>query len=444
MGAFRARKSDTCSICNKPVNPGDYISWSRKPRANLQARKTYHATCAGIAIPSEPTAQVVEPEPVLVIPTNERCYVPGCNKPAVAGFKGCADCDEPRMCERDCTAAALPGTRLCHDHTPGASKPTAKPMPALTPAPSGNAALDALADALAPRIGAAISSKVDEAQVQAMINAALAGQAPRELTIIVKRGEPVATHTVERAHPMLAIVLRLFRAKKNVFAYGPPGSGKSTGIAQAFEALGLSHSLYCLNPQVSPISVFGYKSPTGEYQATPFYERYTNGGGICFDELDNSAAELQAMLNAALANGRSNFANGNADKHATFLCGGTGNTNGLGGSREFPGRRPMDGAFRDRFAFVYWGYDEAWERSVALTHYAQCDAWVSWIFTARAYARANYPTLHVSPRATFDGADLLGEGFTPEEVADTYVFRGIDADSRTRILNACPLPTVRS
>lgn len=122
---------------------------------------------------------------------------------------------------------------------------------------------------------------------------------------------------------------------------------------------------YYQNTILTKFDLSGYTDANGNYQNTPFYEAWTKGGLIMFDELDNSTAEAIIALNAALANGYFTFPNsGKMKKHENFYCVAAGNTNGLGATEEYCGRFQMDESSRDRFIFIPVDYDERIEKAL--------------------------------------------------------------------------------
>ena len=106
----------------------------------------------------------------------------------------------------------------------------------------------------------------------------------------------------------------------------------------------------------------------------------------------------------------------------------------------FPERRPMDAAFRRRFAFISWEYDENFERRLTLARNQDAAIWLEWVQKTRKFCADTYPKLMVTPSASLDGADMIQAGIPYAEMAEMLVFKGFDKDSVIRILNANPLP----
>lgn len=185
---------------------------------------------------------------------------------------------------------------------------------------------------------------------------------------VVVDGKKTTTKTQNVLDPNFENILHLVAAHENVYLYGPAGSGKNTIAEQIAEALGVE--FYYQNTLVTKFDVSGYKNAQGEYEETPFYKAWKNGGLFFPDELDNSTAEAIIALNAALANGYYTFPNSGEKvaKHPDFYCIAAGNTNGQGATEEYCGRYQMDESSRDRFAFVEIDYNAKIEESICGGH----------------------------------------------------------------------------
>lgn len=185
---------------------------------------------------------------------------------------------------------------------------------------------------------------------------------------VVVDGKKTTTKTEKVLDPNFENILHLVAAHENVYLYGPAGSGKNTIAEQIADALGVE--FYYQNTLVTKFDVSGYKNAQGEFEETPFYKAWKNGGLFFADELDNSTAEAIIALNAALANGYYTFPNSGEKvaKHPDFYCIAAGNTNGQGATEEYCGRYQMDESSRDRFAFIEIGYNAKVEESICGGH----------------------------------------------------------------------------
>lgn len=181
---------------------------------------------------------------------------------------------------------------------------------------------------------------------------------------VVVDGKKTTTKTEQVLDPNFENILKLVAAHENVYLYGPAGSGKNTIAEQIADALGVD--FYYQNTLVTKFDVSGYKNAQGEYEETPFYKAWKNGGLFFADELDNSTAEAIIALNAALANGYYTFPNSGEKvaKNPNFYCIAAGNTTGQGATEEYCGRYQMDESSRDRFAFIEIDYNKKVEESI--------------------------------------------------------------------------------
>lgn len=185
---------------------------------------------------------------------------------------------------------------------------------------------------------------------------------------VVVDGKKTTTKTQGVLDPNFENILHLVAAHENVYLYGPAGSGKNTIAEQIADALGVD--FYYQNTLITKFDVSGYKNAQGEYEETPFYKAWKNGGLFFADELDNSTAEAIIALNAALANGYYTFPNSGEKvaKNPNFYCIAAGNTNGQGATEEYCGRYQMDESSRDRFAFIEIDYNKKVEESICGGH----------------------------------------------------------------------------
>lgn len=237
-----------------------------------------------------------------------------------------------------------------------------RPATAGNPAEMLTAAIQALAGGVTP---AAIAALQEEVETLKQTVAALNDEKPCR-TIEVKVGEK--TNRVDGVlNPVFEDVVTLIAANKNVYLYGPAGSGKNVLCGQVAEALGLK--FYYQNTLLTKFDLSGFKNAVGDFEKTEFFEAFTNGGLFMLDEVDNSSAEALVALNAALANGYYSFPGiGRVDVHPDFRCIAAGNTIGTGADAAYCGRYKMDASSRDRFQFVEVDYCPEIEESICAGH----------------------------------------------------------------------------
>ena len=249
--------------------------------------------------------------------------------------------------------------------------------------------------------------------------------------IEIKVGEMPATK-FDTAHKDLPGLLRLVTGRginghrMNVYMHGPAGSGKSTAARQASEAMKLKYGYMPLNPQTSDSRLLGYMHAGGEYVPSEFFKRYTEGGIFCLDEIDNASASLVTTLNSLLENGHGAFPHGVFPRHEDFVCVCTANTVGRGGDVQYPERRALDGAFLERFIFLFWDYDRALTEAI-VTSVLGPDApeMLRWVDEEARDLQARFPTLIVSPRAYIQSATLEKLKISRSQIRAMAIARGL-------------------
>lgn len=247
---------------------------------------------------------------------------------------------------------------------------------------------------------------------------------------VVVDGKKTTTKTEQILDPNFENILKLVAAHENVYLYGPAGSGKNTIAEQIAEALGVE--FYYQNTLVTKFDVSGYKNAQGEYEETPFYKAWKNGGLFFADELDNSTAEAIIALNAALANGYYTFPNSGEKvaKHPDFYCIAAGNTNGQGATEEYCGRYQMDESSRDRFAFIEIDYNKKVEESICGGHLDILE----FVRDLRSVAKSLQIKLICGYRAISRLAKFYD--MSTKFVLDSFIFKGLALDDIREIAAA--------
>lgn len=247
---------------------------------------------------------------------------------------------------------------------------------------------------------------------------------------VVIDNKKTTTKTEKVLDPNFENILHLVAAHENVYLYGPAGSGKNTIAEQIAEALGVE--FYYQNTLVTKFDVSGYKNAQGEYEETPFYKAWKNGGLFFADELDNSTAEAIIAINAALANGYYTFPNSGEKvaKHPDFYCIAAGNTNGQGATEEYCGRYQMDESSRDRFAFIEIGYNAKVEESICGEHLDILD----FVRDLRSVTKSLQIKLICGYRAISRLAKFYD--MSTKFVLDSFIFKGISKDDIREIAAA--------
>lgn len=248
----------------------------------------------------------------------------------------------------------------------------------------------------------------------------------RQLEVKVNDKEVVK---VGKVHYMYDLVLKCMIARTNVALVGPAGSGKTTTVAKAAQALELEFYSKSVSAQTGVHEFFGYQDAQGRYVRTLFREAYENGGVFLLDEFDAGNANVLAALNQATANDHCAFADGMIPKHKDFICVMAGNTFGHGANSEYVGRNKIDAATLDRFAFIDFPYDEDLEHALATNK-----QWCKKVQKIRKKVSAKKIKTVVSPRATIIGCQLLDAGVSEKEVMELVIFKGLNQEERNLLI----------
>jgi len=395
-----------CVGCGRPFPAGEAITWERPDEPLTAGRKpkgrAYHDACA---------------------PAPDGATPGGITHTTAGG----TTVDIPADDEIDMTAGTEP--------TPDVIEARPSCNDAGTPPTTADPAMEALARGLMPIMERAGFARGTRDNVLTRTH------------VIAKRPDGTST-TIPDAHPQFASLLTMVEACRNVYTHGAPGAGKSYASASVAQALGLDYRYASLTPMAMPSLLTGYMDAQGRYVSTDFRHVYEHGGVFAIDEADNANANLLASLNSALANGLASFPDGMIARHPDCVVIATGNTPGMGPTIAFPERRPLDRAFRDRFAFLAWTYAPEHERTIArgmLPDFPDAaDAWAQWVHAVRAYCATDYPALTCSPRAIYSGVAMLGRGgLSLRMIADAALFQGIEGAVASKILAACPMPAIK-
>lgn len=234
---------------------------------------------------------------------------------------------------------------------------------------------------------------------------------------------------IKTPHKSLQTVLAFCANRQNVALVGPAGSGKTTIGEQVAEALGVK--FYMTGAVMDAFQLKGFIDAQGGYRRTGFREAYEHGGVFLFDEMDGSAAEAIVAFNAPLAGSHGDFPDGMVKRHPDFIAIAAMNTFGRGADRQYVGRQQLDAASLDRFAIVNVDYDEELELAIS------CDAdWTRYVQKVRAAVEKERVRHIVSPRASISGGVMLKAGMKRKEVEEAVIWKGLEQESRNRVLAA--------
>jgi hypothetical protein len=321
---------------------------------------------------------------------------------------------------------------------------TVESLPIQTPAPAG---LDANAAALLEllrKLGGGIS----EDRVLELIRA----NAARPAHVTIDLTAPGVTLSGEAImHYRFPLLLSAVAARVNTMLVGPAGSGKTTAGLKVAEALRLPFEF--TGAIDNSYKLAGFIDAQGRVIHTGFRRTFEHGGVFLFDEMDGSMPGALLAFNAALANDMYDFPDGCVKKHPDFRAIAGANTYGTGADRQYVGRNKLDAASLDRYSVLEWGYDEALEASLvgaqapkgcpvpqSIKPLSEGEAQalaVHWLARVQKVRKAvqDLKVLHVvSPRATINGSKLLAAGWQWTDVEEAVIWKGLDADTKTKVL----------
>lgn len=283
----------------------------------------------------------------------------------------------------------------------------------------GGLLLAAIMPAIEARL-AKVDAKVDIAPILADIMAKV--DAKLETAMHVKRVEVVmpdgGVKDVGVQHKQFPTLVKYIMVGVNVWIAGPAGSGKTTAVHKAAEALG---KRFFYSGAISDgYALTGYCDAHGKYVRTLFREAWENGGVFLLDEIDGSDANATLTLTASLANGHAVFPDAIVPRHPDCVIVAAANTWGLGATHEYVGRLKLDAAFLDRFVSLNWEYDDALETSTC----GNAD-WAKRVQDVRSKVKAKGIRVLVTPRASYFGARLLAAGVPQADVEAATLRKGM-------------------
>lgn len=318
--------------------------------------------------------------------------------------------------------------------------------PAAASSPNGAdglaAVLGPLAGAIAPYLEDRIAGKVDEDRVLELIEQAINSTSYTRIETTLN-GEPLAK--LEGAiHPQVPTILELLRCGANVYAYGPPGAGKTHLAAQVAQALNVPMHVFQLGKMSPESAIKGFIDASGTLREQEFLEAISSESLVFLDELDRWPAHLVTLLNSLLANGYIVArGHGQVRRHDRCYILGAGNTAMRGRDDYFPEATAQEFSTLDRFAFVHVDYDSSLEDTISLAINPAAKPWVEWVRKLRPEALSGrHGKVLATPRAMYDGARYLRyTSLSVDAIARITVFKGISESTVTALLAQFPLPT---
>ena len=289
---------------------------------------------------------------------------------------------------------------------------------------------------------------MDENRVVELIKQHAGRPATVEIDLRTTVAEVKFEGVMHHRFPLLAAAVA---ANVNIMLVGPAGSGKTTAAKKVAEALGLP--FYGTGAINSEYKLTGFIDAQGRIVSTAFRQAFEHGGVFLFDEYDGSLPGAVLPFNAAMANDWMDFPDGCVKRHPDFRIIAGANTFGTGADRQYVGRNQLDAASLDRFAILEWPYDEALEAAIMgapapknaplpqdirpLQGDEAQSLGLRYLDRVRAVRKAidDLKVRHVvSPRAAVAGAKLLAAGWKWADVEDATVWKGMDKETRAKVL----------
>lgn len=276
---------------------------------------------------------------------------------------------------------------------------------------------------------------VDEAKVEGIVQNVLnrmAKEDPKKVSAVVKKARQNAKKDGEVYCEKFERIKAKVARGNNVYLYGRAGSGKSHTAEQVAERLGLD--FYGQTTIQFAHDVRGYGDAGGNFQETPFFKAFANGGLYFQDEYDRSNSEAAIVLNSALANGWYDFPIvGRVNAHPNFRFMAAGNTLMKGADEEYVTGQIIDASSRDRFGFFFEvDYNHTVEMKIAGGN----EEIVSFVEDIREAIKSTGIQQVVSYRATAAMRDEVENENDKEACIIESVCKGLEKDEIREIYGA--------
>lgn len=223
-------------------------------------------------------------------------------------------------------------------------------------------------------------------QIELMVSAVKAeiqGAAKKALANAAENYKPLAVVGLGKPRKVAGVLppefermVKLATQRIPIMLVGPAGCGKTYLSEKLAIALGVEFSDQSCSEGMSESVFNGLLLPIGKggefkHVASPFMERYENGGVQLLDEMDAGDPNLFTYINKAIANSSYTVAQRwtkpVVKKHPDFVLIAAANTYGHGADTMYVGRNQLDAATLDRFkvGLITMDYSRDVEKSLA-------------------------------------------------------------------------------
>ena len=191
---------------------------------------------------------------------------------------------------------------------------------------------------------------------------------------------------------------------RNIWLYGPAGTGKTTICKEVSSALGVPCTVLSCSAGTSPAEITGFKFP--EPRPSAVSRAVGIAGVVVLDEITMLDPGVAAVANALLANGEIETSTGHVVRHADCVIIATANLTGTGSDRFYIGNNQLDASTLDRFSggFVHVEYSAEYEARF------NSDV-VAFVQGLRRVIKSNGLRRIASTRAIIAGDKLKAAGF---------------------------------